>query len=157
MLKRHTSPLRGKPRSRYGHRLEQVQEYEQILYELRFSDLKWQITQQIRRQRIGQGLTQAALAQRIGLSQPDISRLETLQTNPTIEFIQKVVSGLRCQIIFGLEATAPYYQSNQELRNFTVSCWNLVQGDPPIHRLWRDPDFRYRLQKSRQHLAAGLP
>ncbi|MBI4093155.1 MAG: helix-turn-helix transcriptional regulator, partial [Candidatus Kerfeldbacteria bacterium] len=48
--------------------------------------------------RIRKGLTQEALARRIGTKQSAISRLERGEYNPTLAFLRKVAAGLNARL-----------------------------------------------------------
>lgn len=52
----------------------------------------------IRNFRIAKGLTQEALAHRIGRDQQAIQRLESARTNPTLTFLQEVADALGVNI-----------------------------------------------------------
>ena len=52
----------------------------------------------VRRLRRLQGLTQMALAERSGLCQSWISRLERRAENPSIETLQRLATGLRIEV-----------------------------------------------------------
>lgn len=53
-----------------------------------------EIIRQVVRERKRQKLTQKELAEKIGLKQSNISRLETGKSNPSIDFLQRVAAGL---------------------------------------------------------------
>ena len=53
----------------------------------------------VRRLRRLQGLTQMALAERSGLCQSWISRLERRAENPSIATLQRLATGLRVQVL----------------------------------------------------------
>lgn len=53
-----------------------------------------EIIRQVVRERKRQKLTQKELADKIGLKQSNISRLETGKSNPSIDFLQRVAAGL---------------------------------------------------------------
>ncbi len=53
--------------------------------------------------RIRQGLTQKALAERIGTSEAAISRLESGQHKPTVETLRKVSRALGQKLVVGFE------------------------------------------------------
>ena len=55
---------------------------------------QYEIISQIIKERAEQHLTQKELAERIGIRQSHISRLESGNYNPSLEFLQKVASGL---------------------------------------------------------------
>ena len=61
-------------------------------------ELEYEIKKQIIQSRIEQNLTQKDLADRIGITQSNISRLESGNYNPTLEFLKKIASGLGKEI-----------------------------------------------------------
>lgn len=52
------------------------------------------LAERVRILRIEKGLTQEALAHRMGRDQQTIQRLETARTNPTLTFLQEVADAL---------------------------------------------------------------
>jgi len=55
---------------------------------------EYDIIKQIIKARAEQGITQKELAERIGIRQSNISRLESGNYNPSLDFLKKVASGL---------------------------------------------------------------
>jgi DNA-binding XRE family transcriptional regulator len=55
---------------------------------------EYEIIQQIIQARADQNLTQRELAEKIGLKQSNISRLESGNYNPSLDFLKKVADGL---------------------------------------------------------------
>ena len=55
---------------------------------------QYELIGQIIGARVEQGITQAQLAERVGTKQTNISRLERGEGNPTLEFMQKIATGL---------------------------------------------------------------
>ncbi|MDL2321821.1 helix-turn-helix transcriptional regulator [Desulfosarcina sp. OttesenSCG-928-B08] len=55
---------------------------------------EYALVKQIIQARIEQNLTQKELAGRIGIKQSNISRLESGNYNPSLDFLKKVASGL---------------------------------------------------------------
>lgn len=72
---------------------EQMQDEE---FRKEFDSLspQYEIIKQIIKERATQHITQEELAKRTGLTQSNISRLESGSYNPTIEFLQKIADGL---------------------------------------------------------------
>lgn len=72
---------------------EQMQDEE---FRKEFDSLspQYEIIKQIIKERATQHITQEELAKRTGLTQSNISRLESGNYNPTIEFLQKIANGL---------------------------------------------------------------
>ena len=54
----------------------------------------YEIIKQVIQARSEQNITQRELAERIGMKQSNISRLESGNYNPSLEFLKKVASGL---------------------------------------------------------------
>ena len=59
---------------------------------------EYEIIRQVIQSRIEQNITQKELADRIGITQSNISRLESGNYNPSLEFLKKVASGLGKEI-----------------------------------------------------------
>ncbi|GHV18399.1 transcriptional regulator [Clostridia bacterium] len=59
---------------------------------------EYEIIKQIIKSRSEQNLTQRELAERIGIKQSNISRLESGNYNPSLDFLKKVASGLGKEI-----------------------------------------------------------
>lgn len=57
----------------------------------------------IRRARASSGLTQAQLAERLGISQPEVARLESPRANPTIATLEAAVAATGNELVLGLE------------------------------------------------------
>ncbi|HPR97397.1 MAG TPA: helix-turn-helix transcriptional regulator [Thermotogota bacterium] len=64
---------------------------------------KYELIQQIIAERTNQNLSQKALAEKIGLKQSHISRLESGNYNPSLAFLQKIAEGLGKKIHIVLE------------------------------------------------------
>jgi predicted transcriptional regulator len=60
------------------------------------------VIEMIIKRRIGEGLSQKELAQRIGTKQSAISRLESGNYNPTLSFLQKVGEALNAKLKISL-------------------------------------------------------
>ncbi|MBI4426514.1 MAG: helix-turn-helix transcriptional regulator [Candidatus Kerfeldbacteria bacterium] len=56
------------------------------------------LVEKLMEKRIQKGLTQEALARRIGTKQSAISRLERGEYNPTLAFLRKVAAGLNAKL-----------------------------------------------------------
>lgn len=57
-------------------------------------ELEFSIIEQILRKRIEKGLTQKQLAEKVGTKQSAIARLESGNSNPSIEFLGKISKAL---------------------------------------------------------------
>ncbi len=55
---------------------------------------QYELIEQVIKARIEQGITQAELANKIGMKQSNISRFESGEYNPSIEFLSKIATGL---------------------------------------------------------------
>ena len=55
---------------------------------------EYEIIRQVIQSRSEQNITQKELAERIGIKQSNISRLESGNYNPSLEFLKKIASGL---------------------------------------------------------------
>lgn len=64
---------------------------------------EFQIARQVIRARIARKLTQTQLAKRIGTKQPVISRLEGMDSIPTINLLKKVAESLGKKLIIRFE------------------------------------------------------
>ena len=66
----------------------------EFVHEYKALEPEYEIIKQIIKSRIEQNITQKELADRIGIKQSNISRLESGNYNPSLEFLKKVASGL---------------------------------------------------------------
>ena len=57
-------------------------------------EVEYDIISQIIKTRLEQNLTQSDLAKRVGTAQSNISRLESGNYNPTLEFLEKIANSL---------------------------------------------------------------
>lgn len=55
---------------------------------------EYEVIRQVTAARAEQGLTQRELAERIGIKQSNISRLESGNYNPSLDFLRRVAAGL---------------------------------------------------------------
>lgn len=55
---------------------------------------KYEIVRQIIAERTNQNMTQKEFAEKVGMKQSHVSRLESGNYNPTVEFLQKIAKGL---------------------------------------------------------------
>ncbi|MHB1696500.1 MAG: helix-turn-helix domain-containing protein [bacterium] len=63
---------------------------------------EYRIISQMIKIRTEQGLTQKELADKIGTRQSNISRLESGEYNPSLEFLKKVAKGLNKELVVSL-------------------------------------------------------
>lgn len=74
---------------------KQAFEKDPALYqEYKALEPEYEVIKQIIQARTEQNLTQKDLAERIGMKQSNISRLESGEYNPTVDFLKKVADGL---------------------------------------------------------------
>ncbi len=59
---------------------------------------QYEVISQIIRARETQGITQAELARRTGIRQSNISRLESGNYNPSVEFLSRIAAGLGMEL-----------------------------------------------------------
>ena len=71
-----------------------LEEKTPIVKSLKPLRLEPNVVKQIVNARIEQNITQKELADRIGIKQSNISRLESGNHNPSLEFLRKVATGL---------------------------------------------------------------
>jgi len=64
---------------------------------------EFEMVRQIIRARIDQNLSQAELARRVGTRQSNISRLESGDYNPSLQFLKKIAGGLDKQLYISLK------------------------------------------------------
>ena len=79
------------------HLAEMMQDPE-FRHEYEALQPEYEIIRQLMTARVDQGLTQKELAQRIGIRQSNISRLESGNYNPSLAFLKKVATGLGKQL-----------------------------------------------------------
>jgi predicted transcriptional regulator len=65
---------------------------------------EFMLVRMIIQKRIQQGLTQQALAAKIGTQQSAIARLESGTYNPTLSFLEKVACALHAKLVISLRA-----------------------------------------------------
>ena len=71
-----------------------LRKYGQDRQQKEMSYSRREIIRQVVRERKRQKLTQRELAEKTGLKQSNISRLETGKSNPSLDFLQRVAAGL---------------------------------------------------------------
>lgn len=74
--------------------LEKQLQDEEFHKEYNRLTLKYQIIKEIIQERNSQNLTQKQFADKIGIKQSNISRLESGNYNPSIDFLQKIAKAL---------------------------------------------------------------
>jgi len=73
---------------------KKLMEDPELILELEKNEAEYQLISDIIRARLDQNITQKELAERMGTRQSNISRLESGNYNPSLEFIEKVASAL---------------------------------------------------------------
>ena len=63
---------------------------------------EFHLAQAIIKRRIAKGMTQAALARKLGTKQSAIARLESGSTNPTVRGLEKIAHALDAQLVISL-------------------------------------------------------
>ncbi len=61
------------------------------------------IGKQIRAARLKRGISQAVLAEELGMHESQVSRLENGKTNPTIRTLRRVAGVLGCELVVELK------------------------------------------------------
>jgi len=64
---------------------------------------QYELARQVIAARIDKGLTQQQLADLVGTSQANISKLEHAELNPSLAFVQKIAGGLGKKLAVSLE------------------------------------------------------
>jgi len=80
--------------SNFDNYFEKQMQDKEFITEYEALEPQYEIIKQLIRERSTQNLTQKDLAERVGLKQSNISRLESGDYNPTLEFLQKIAKGL---------------------------------------------------------------
>ena len=99
MVTEHTS-MDGLRRERFARPGFDVDEYDSGREEAR---LAIEFANVIRERRVELGLTQVQLAQRAGLRQPDVSRLESGGGTPTIGMLDRLAHALELRFVARFE------------------------------------------------------
>ena len=73
---------------------ESILKNEEVQKELKMSEAEFRIIEEIIMARREKNLTQKGLAELIGTRQSNISRLESGNYNPSIEFLQKIAAAM---------------------------------------------------------------
>ena len=80
--------------SNFDEYFEKQMQDTEFCKEYKALEPQYEIIKQIIKERNEQNLTQKELAQIVGIKQSNISRLESGDYNPTLEFLQKIAQGL---------------------------------------------------------------
>ena len=68
---------------------------------------EFQVAREIIRLRLEQGLSQQELAQKVQTGQPNISRLERANSNPSLHFLQRIAAALDTEIEIRFKSVNP--------------------------------------------------
>lgn len=79
-----------------AHRAEDPEHFDRVYNETRQA---YELGVLVREQRTAAGLTQSELAQRTGMSQPAIARLEAGGTEPTIATLRRIAAALDIELV----------------------------------------------------------
>lgn len=111
-----------------------------------------QVSLALTKARLSAGLSQAQVAERMGTSQPAVSRIESGRGAPSIDFIDRYACavGRPIELRFGTrprEATLARTRSrrlNEALQDFTFDPWARQPSDAEARSLTRDGIARSR-------------
>jgi transcriptional regulator with XRE-family HTH domain len=82
----------------YKEALKERMKDPEFAREYKALEPEYEIIRQVIQTRIDKNITQKELAERIGIKQSNISRFESGNYNPTLEFLKKIASGLGKEI-----------------------------------------------------------
>jgi len=86
--------MANKPSKPWGELRKELLNNDEISSEYEALRPQYELIEQIILARTEQGITQAELAKRAGTKQSNISRFESGNYNPSLEFVQKLAHGL---------------------------------------------------------------
>lgn len=98
----------------------------------------------LKRLRLERGLTQAALAERCGIAQPNLAAMEQGRRQPTLATLQRLAQAFECDLAELVSDRVP------ELNHLLMHrvCKRLVESSPPPKgidaALWRDLNVTFR-------------
>ena len=72
---------------------------KQVAAEYKRLEPRYQLISQLIEVRIKKGLTQEALAQKVGAKQSAIARIESGQANPTLSSLEKIVQAIGSKLV----------------------------------------------------------
>jgi len=99
----HTTWKTRRHRELLGEHVEESAEYDRIYEE---AQLAHDLGQRVYDLRVGLGLTQEQLAERCGMKQPQISRIEGGGTVPTIPLLRRLARALDAELSINLTANS---------------------------------------------------
>ena len=100
----------------------------------------------IRRARASSGLTQTQLAERLGISQPEVARLESPRTNLTIATLEAALAATGNELVLGFERDRSGIDEDQIRENLKLTpaqrLDRLAQAQRNVDELTRAARFR---------------
>ena len=77
------------------------------------------------------GLNQEDLAEKLGLTQANISRIEASAKGPSAEMLLAIAEALGCDVreLMGMEDTQPHQTLDEDAKTFVL---NVMKGDPQL-------------------------
>ena len=79
-----------------------LEEDNELRREYEALQTEYELIEKLIKARLEANLTQKELAQKCGMKQSNISRLESGKSNPTIRFLEKLANSLDCDLIIEL-------------------------------------------------------
>ncbi len=67
------------------------------------SETEYQLAREIIRKRLAQKISQRALAKKLKTSQAAISRIESMNGNPSLSFLKRLASALNSKLVLGFK------------------------------------------------------
>ena len=105
---------------------------EETKKELELSDILVNIASKIINYRLDNNITQNELAEKLNITQAMVSKLESGEYNPTIEFLYKIVStlGWKIKIVIENEKAEDLleYNAKPQTEKLIDDNWNKIEG-----------------------------
>ena len=79
-----------------------LEEDDELKREYDALQTEYELIEKLIKARLEANLTQKELAQKCGMKQSNISRLESGKSNPTIRFLKKLANSLDCDLVIEL-------------------------------------------------------
>ena len=79
-----------------------LEEDNELRREYEALQTEYELIEKLIKARLEANLTQKELAQKCGMKQSNISRLESGKSNPTIRFLEKLANSLDCDLVIEL-------------------------------------------------------
>lgn len=100
----------------------------------------------LRRARLAAGLTQADLAERLGISQPEVARLESPRANPTVRTLEDAIAATGHELVLDARPDRSGIDEAQILENLKLTpaerLDRLVAAQRNLDELTRAARFR---------------